>query len=293
MMRNRRSGFTLVELLVVIAIIGVLVALLLPAVQAAREAARRTQCTNNLKQMGLAFHNHHDTYGFLPHGGRGWTDPPTYINGTAQVGLTQLAGWGFQILPFIEQNALWEGSGKTTDADRQIQVISTPVAAFFCPTRRAPKVLPATGNWYAPSGTFPHAPTDYAGATTSSNGGNKGMVVYHGTLLTFAGCTDGTSNTMIVGEKRMDLRNLGAYQSDDNEGYTSGWDHDVIRFTNLAPFKDSRNGSGWGEQRFGASHPGGFNVLMTDGSVRFISYTIDLTTFDRVGIRDDGNPVNF
>jgi prepilin-type N-terminal cleavage/methylation domain-containing protein len=292
-MRYGRSGFTLVELLVVIAIIGVLVALLLPAVQAAREAARRTYCTNNLKQMGIAFHNHHDTNGFLPHGGAGWTLPPTYVNGVPQVGLTQVTGWGFQILPFLEQNALWEGAGKTTDVQRQIQVISTPVAAFFCPTRRPPKAHPVTSNWYDPPGSFAHAPSDYAGATTSSNGGNKGMIVRHGSLVSFAACIDGTSNTMIVGEKRLDLRNLGSYQSDDNEGYTTGWDHDMIRFTHLAPMKDWRNGSGWGEQRFGASHPGGFNVLMTDSSVRFISYTIDLTTFDRLGIRDDGNPVNY
>lgn len=291
-MQTRRNGFTLVELLVVIAIIGVLVALLLPAVQAAREAARRTQCVNHLKQMGLAFHNHHDTYGFLPHGGRGWPDAPTYVSlGVPAVGAQQLAGWGFQVLPFMEQNNLWEGSGKTTIADQQIQVISTPVKGFFCPSRRAPSAHPPTGAWYGPGGTYSHAQTDYAG----SNSTGTGMVVQQGTQgspLTFASCTDGTSNVIVVGEKRMDTRNLGNYQGDDNEGYTSGWDHDVMRRTDYAPLKDTRT-AGWGEERFGASHPGGFNVVLLDGSVRFISYTINLTTFNNLGVRNDGNPVNF
>jgi prepilin-type N-terminal cleavage/methylation domain-containing protein/prepilin-type processing-associated H-X9-DG protein len=291
MVRSRR-GFTLVELLVVIAIIGVLVALLLPAVQAAREAARRSHCINNLKQFGLGFHNHHDTYGFLPGGGNGWPDPPTYINGVPAVGTKQLAGWGFQVLPFIEQGNLWEGSGQATDALKQQQAISAVVKTFFCPSRRTPKALPATGNWYNPSGTFPHAPTDYAGANST----DRGMVIHvshnGGSPLTLANATDGTSNVIIVGEKRMDVRNLNNYQSDDNEGFTSGWDHDVVRLTNIPPRKDWNTGAGWGEQRFGASHPGGFNVTMADGSVRFISYTIDAVTFDRMGIRDDGNPIS-
>ena len=292
-MRTRRLGFTLVELLVVIAIIGILVALLLPAVQAARESARRTQCLNNLKQMGLAFHNHHDTTGFLPGGGNGWPDPPTYINGAPAIGTKQLAGWGFQILPYLEARDLWEGSGQTTDAGKQQQAISTPVKAFFCPSRRSPSVLGATANWYLPAGNFPHAPTDYAAGNTT----DLGIVIHvthHGGLpIKFADVLDGTSNVLAVAEKRMDLLNLGRYQSDDNEGYTSGWDHDVLRRTDLQPRKDSKNGAGWGEQRFGAVHSAGFQALFTDGSVRFISYTIDLTTFNRLGMRDDGNPVNF
>ena len=90
----------------------------------------------------------------------------------------------------------------------------------------------------------------------------------------------------------MDLSNLNGYQSDDNEGYTCGWDHDSVRFTHLQPMPDSRNGSGWGEQRFGGSHPGRFLAVMCDGSVRGISYSINATTFKYAGVIDDGQVIS-
>src|SRR5260221_7703297 len=109
-LRRSRSAFTLIELLVVIAIIAILIALLVPAVQKVREAANRAQCQNNLKQIGLAVLAHHDNFKFMPSGGTIWSIPPTYLApGRPAVGSQQEGGWVFQILPFMEQTAVWEG----------------------------------------------------------------------------------------------------------------------------------------------------------------------------------------
>jgi prepilin-type N-terminal cleavage/methylation domain-containing protein len=294
-MFHSRRAFTLIELLVVIAIIGILVALLLPAVQAARESARRTECMNHLKQFGVAFQNHHDTFHFLPDGGRHWSNAPDYnANGKPEIGPAQRAGWGFQILPYLEQESLWLGAGGATSADRQRNTISKLVAVFFCPSRRAPNLLPPVGNWYAPAGTFPHSPSDYAG----SNHENTGAVIQNPTFggspvasIGFAALIDGTANTMLVGEKRLNFVLLGQYQSDDNEGYTCGWDHDMMRFTDREPRPDTRSGNG--EQRFGSLHPGIFQAVFADGAVHIIPYTIELTVFTRMGNRSDGETFHF
>ncbi|MEJ7637756.1 MAG: DUF1559 domain-containing protein [Singulisphaera sp.] len=116
--RRHRGGFTLVELLVTITVIGILIALLLPAVQASREAARRTHCANNLKQIGLAFQTHHDQLGYFPTAGGDWGSAPTYINGSPAVVAQQGAGWGYQVMPYIEGRIAWLGGSETTDNAR-------------------------------------------------------------------------------------------------------------------------------------------------------------------------------
>lgn len=293
-----RSGFTLIELLVVIAIIAILIALLLPAVQQARESARRTRCRNNLKQISLAFHNHHDVHNIFPTGGWHWSTPPKFNSGSPETGAAQPAGWGYQILPYVEQEQLWLGGGGATDDDKAAIIIQTPVPVHFCPSRRAPQAHAPRGNWYNPRQTFGHAMNDYAGCggTNGGNGSDGAVVRTNGTSGNFIQeangmrhITDGTSNTIIVGEKRLRDRYL-TYQGDDNEGYSSGWDHDVIRWTNRVPRPDSR--SGFGDYRFGSIHPGGFHAAIADGSVRFINYSIDATTFRRLGVKNDGQTVS-
>ena len=109
------------------------IALLLPAVQKVREAANRLSCKNNLKQIGLAFHSHHETYGFFPADGWDWNTPPTYLNGQPAMGRQQQAGWGFQILPYLEGDNVWRAGAQVA--------IATPNANLFCPARRAPTTV--------------------------------------------------------------------------------------------------------------------------------------------------------
>jgi len=295
----RRSGFTLIELLVVIAIIAVLIALLLPAVQQAREAARRSQCKNNLKQMGIAFHSHLDAYKYFPSGGYSWPYAPDFENDKPLIAPRQRCGWAFQILQFMEQGSVWKGGPGPTIADRQRFIIQTPVPTFFCPSRRPPTMLSPVADWYGatgPGGTYGHGVIDYAGSNLNNNGVivqttvNQDWATGNGPVSTSA-ISDGTSNTLLVGEKRLNVQSLGSYQSDDNEGYSSGWDHDTMRYTDRQPLRDFQ-GSGDGNQRFGSSHSGSFHVLLADGSSRGLNYSIDLTLFHRLGQRRDGKPVS-
>jgi len=177
--QHTRYAFTLVELLVVIAIIGVLVALLLPAIQAAREAARRAQCQNNLKQIGLGALNHESTHKFYPTGGWSYDWGPDPNRG---FGKNQPAGWAYNLLPYLEQQNLRDlgkgtAIGTTAHQEAMTQLILTPVDAMMCPSRGAP-LLPLTiwnapvknlGNWVRPlvsqSGAFR---TDYAASSGDS-----------------------------------------------------------------------------------------------------------------------------
>jgi prepilin-type N-terminal cleavage/methylation domain-containing protein len=268
-MRKKR-GFTLVELLVVIAIIGILIALLLPAVQAAREAARRSSCTNQLKQMGLAAHNHHDTFGFLPGGGNHWSDCPTFVNGSPAIHPIQRVGPFYQILPFMEMTNLH-------DITNCVTVRRTAPDAYFCPSRRAPLVING------------RALNDYAGNIGQKNISSAVIVHISWGKVPLAKITDGTSSTLLFGEKYLPKGRYTTGGGSDNEGWSSGWDWDIVRGDDQ-PWQD-RQGTAE-SNRFGGPHAGAMNAAVCDGSVRNINYNIDLTVWQNFCRRADGNTVD-
>ena len=324
---RRSRAFTLVELLVVIAIIGTLVGLLLPAVQSAREAARRSKCMNNLKQIGIAVHNHHDTRGILPTGGHSW-DKWNFTSGRPGSGVNQTAGWAYQILPFMENENLFlgngakdlNGNGSISDWERFAFARGTPVAQFLCPSRRGTADgVKNSGEWYPSAestGSRPFAQTDYAGNSLDwgdnwlgsegapwhweegdgpivwTNGDQPNLDLRKRTTL--GGIRDGSSNVILIAEKALDTDNCKANMcGDDNEGYTAGWDHDTLRHTGFQPESDGdRSGSWTGDGKFGAAHPV-VNVLMCDSSVRSVPYMIDVWIWRRLGHKDDGKNVTY
>jgi prepilin-type N-terminal cleavage/methylation domain-containing protein len=325
--RRQARGFTLVELLVVIAIIGTLVGLLLPAVQSAREASRRSKCSNNLKQVGLAVHNHHDSKQFLPTGGW-WWGAWSFNNGTPASGVKQYAGWGYQILPYLENEALWlgngakdvDGNGSLADWERFYMARGTPVGQYFCASRRsASDGVKSSGEWYGspfPGGRAPFAQTDYAANSLDTGDnwlGGEGAPWHpegDGPIFrvdgdqpnldlrkvsTFANIRDGATNVVLIGEKALDSDNCkGNMCGDDNEGYTAGWDHDTMRHTGFVPQTDGDRSGTWnGDGRFGAAHPTVVNIVLCDGSVRGINYNINETIWRRMGHRDDGKMVEY
>ncbi len=298
---GRCAAFTLIELLVVIAIIGILVALLLPAVQKVREAADRISCGNNLKQIGLAFHLHLDAFDHFPTGGGAQkADRTTSSPGSPADYRTQQWAWGYQILPYIEQSNLWG------NPDDQL-VASTPLKLYFCPSRRPPTAL-SGGTWAVHN--YPRAMTDYAGNAGTAGGGDgggaygtgaDGLVIHLGyaDFVALRDITDGISNTLMVGEKRMNLAFVTTQcQADDNDGYVGGFQDDVVRWGIFPPAPDGRFPLGtpstihpqnW---QFGSSHPAGFQAVFADGAVHMIPYSVDPTVFKYLCSRNDGNPVS-
>jgi prepilin-type N-terminal cleavage/methylation domain-containing protein len=325
MARQKFRGFTLIELLVVIAIIAILIALLLPAVQQAREAARRTQCKNNLKQYGLALHNYHDRSGMFPPG-------TTTCNPCITTGQGLLAGHGFHadILPFIDQapvyNKLnfsiagWPNSATIGTADpNHTAAIDTPIAPFRCPSSPYSNPFQCFDN-NPGSGTYPYlnseARSDYVGIQGSVNKldpncpyKSTGGCLFLNSNINLALITDGSSNTMIVGEysgvaPTDKISNFGAPTPYNAVAWYGVYDHiSYGNFTNTKPVfyppntayyygGASLSGSGNGAyctQALKSAHVGGLHILMADGAVRFLSSNINLATYYNLADRNDGN----
>jgi prepilin-type N-terminal cleavage/methylation domain-containing protein len=302
--QQQRRGFTLVELLVVIAIIGVLVALLLPAVQAAREAARRTQCGNQLKQHAIAMHNYHDTFGTFPmaasHGGPAdaW-------------GATSGLVWLRACLPFIEQNNLYDRWDYTKDYYQgtdnvNLTIIRTPLKAHMCPSDSPAKTWNSTPNYnYAVNlGATDRSRT--ATSTLDSNAKFQGAPFesFSKRAYSMAAITDGTSNTLMLSEVRQgqvgsDLRGLIWYGS--HTGFNAVYapnskNPDVL----AAGFCNDPGNRPLGLPCTGGSpemfssrsrHPGGVQSALCDASVRFVPQTIDILVWRNLSSSQDGNAI--
>ena len=306
--RNPKSAFTLVELLVVITIIGILIALLLPAVQAAREAARRLQCSNNLKQLTLAMHNYHTTHGVFP---------PGCLS-------TNNLSWNCFILPQIEQQGLYDlflqyktfntgtfHGGTNNEGVNKANLLATNrVAAFLCPSSTVfnpstPSSIPTNperstyvSHYYGvagPMGTNPvtGANYPYVKSTDPSNGSCAGSscgqlatggTLYRNSAVSIAHITDGTSNTLLLGE------------IDDGSGtnWVRGIGFGTVNPEGMASCKNVVNGinGAWGwlfnDYRFGSYHPGGACFARADASVDFVAENMDLTLFKALASRGGG-----
>ena len=297
---RRRTGFTLIELLVVIAIIAILIALLLPAVQQAREAARRTQCRNNLKQLGLALHNYHDTFNILPVCG------PACPNLAVPLG-NKRWGWAVMLLPYMDQaplynlfnfsRASWEGSN--------FQYLQQPQRGFLCPSDPYSDPLREEEFFAAP--TWAVAQADYATVigdyqNTSGVGqtpayGNvgcnaevRGMMGRWSWSARLRDVPDGLSNTFCIGEA------IGAACITQNWGVQSfGTTAHPINYLNssLLQTLPTQANPRWDESiGFRSLHTGGTHFLMGDGSVRFVSDNIDGATYRALASRMGGETVS-
>jgi prepilin-type N-terminal cleavage/methylation domain-containing protein len=318
--RSLCRGFTLIELLVVIAIIAILIALLLPAVQQAREAARRSDCKNRMKQLGLALHNYHDTHNTFPPGAVVQVNPASSCNTNGQ----RRAPWTVLILPYIDETPRYNnmdlsGEFVCTNGDgappgshvNRIEFLR-PNSKFQCPSDPNSKSTENNCNYFGVMGGGPHALS-----TCETN--NPGRVFYeNGTLyqnsnIGFRDLTDGSSNVLMVGETKYQLTRFGRSDShylgwaSSNRAHVNGVtgvlaaaqlqinicdcdgaSHDTA-FGSPAP--PGGIGHGLHSRAFGSFHPGGCHFVMGDGSVHFLSENIDMGTYQTLAIRNDKLPV--
>lgn len=314
------AGFTMIELLVVIAIISLLMGLLLPAVQSARESARRIECSNHLKQLSLAAVEHEGIYGWYPTGGwsKRWIGLPDRGSGIHQPG-----GWIYNVLPFVDQASLHKLGGSDADNPDHLKQntsrLRTSISVFQCPSRRdqgqylnlrqflhADPVDEVARNDYAFNGghrVFLHldGPDTLDQEDTfpwPSNSEATG-ISYQRSTVRHRDIIDGTSNTYMIAEKHIrNDRYLTGDDQGDNESMYSGDDRDLIRFTggeldtSFRPLSDVFASAHEGLV-FGSAHPQGFQAALCDGSVRFIQFGISQVIHSRLGNRGDSKVVSF
>lgn len=304
-----RSAISLIEVLVCFAILAILLALLLPTVQRIRESANRIRCANNLNQMGRAFQSYQDIYRRIPDGGEVyWVDRTLSANGPESGG-RQNWGWAYQILPYIEQTNVWQ-------LPKSADVFRKSIAMYYCPSRRKPMIVYTNFRAFESPGRMMmdyagNAGTDRTGEVRGMMGNGKNGVVVRrpdGTpsrsapvsLGDQATISDGLSTTVMLSEKRLNLGLLGISQTDDDSGWCDGWDWDHIRWAWVPPAPDYSNPDparahaaiiATNHTSFGSSHPGIFQTVMCDGSVRTLRYTIDFVQFQQLCVRNDGNTV--
>ena len=304
----RRKGFTLIELLVVIAIIAILIALLVPAVQKVRAAAARAQCTNNLKQIGLALHAHHDAKKRFPSGimvptgkdsgSGGITNPPPNCPPPPEPG--KWGSWLTYIMPYIEQSPLYSQlilTGREYGyCDGPTSPGASVVSVYICPSDYVPKTAITYGTYYfGVNSYFANAGTKAWNVASASFNG----VMYYNSSVKIGKITDGTSNTLLAGERYSKDPDLQDSELSDVRGwawtnYNSGEDHlgDTSWPMNSPKAVTGADGR---KNNFGSGHPGGANFLLCDGSVRFLSTSFSSgngqVNWQRLSVPNDGHPV--
>lgn len=301
-MKNR-SGFTLVELLVVIAIIGILVGLLLPAVQAAREAARRMQCSNNLKQLGLAAHNYHDAFKKFP-ANHIWPHAPTNGGNTvSSLNRMECWGWPVMLMPFFEQGNLHSALGASNvslmgylsvpdPTNVRLSLLTQNIATLRCPSDAGEDIAKAARHFGGGVGTQLGGHGNWRPGITNyiSNRGTRNnrqrVQDTHGMFMEsrsikIGEITDGTSNTTLFGERDSLYGRSGTWPGVRNPNGNGTRGIDVVTACHRPPLNSSDPPTPWGANRYGAGggfgslHTGGAQFVFGDGSVHFISESID------------------